>query len=1333
MFNKKENQSTLLPLNSVNLLGTKSKIALCISSLFLMQSSAFAETIWSENFNDPQLNNKGAVNNTINMSNVDRWSIDISQASLTASSDWFKVTNAVMEARDVDGVVEWISQPINITDHANVKLSVLAQEQGSHEASDFFDLMYSVDGAPFVTVTNWQGLGSSSHTLIDDFTSTTVEVDIAQGASLVIKVAMQNGAGSEYLRLDDVLVTSTGGSNNGGGEVNPPEESDTITGACFNCPDLTKIADASTFNDNQYYEQVFDAINASQSQSEIKENINLVISSNHKQLTYSQAWTALTKTDEDPLNSDNVILFYRGISLAKSSNGSGSQSSNPDNWNREHVWAKSHGFPSSSATAYTDIHHLRPTDISVNASRGNLDFDYSNSPLAESPENRVDGDSFEPRDAVKGDVARIILYMDTRYAGNDSSTPDLEVVNYVTNTGQAKLGKLCALLEWHENDPVDAFEQERNNEIYEFQGNRNPYIDHPEWVSLIYTQSCSDGGSGEPTDPEPTDPEPTDPPTGPAPGGVDLFFSEYVEGSSFDKAVEIYNPTLATVDLTNYQFKLYSNGSSTPTSTFSLSGQLLSNDVLVLGNTQASSGLASKVDVLTSAINFNGDDYIELVNGDTIIDSVGFYDVKQSWGSNKTLVRKPSITQGDNNRNDAFSVADEWDTEPSNTFSFLGAHNAATAPVDVDPTPTPDIGLCGDNADYISSIQGTGESSPVVGETKLVEGVVTSVVASLNGYFVQEELADHDSLAETSEGIFVFDENLSATPNVMPTVGNKVRVQGVVKEHFNRTQLSASSSFVDCGVGENINSQEVSLPAINATDWENVEGMLIHFTQALQVTDTYNLARFGQLALSNGRLLKPTNVFAPNSTQAVALADKNSRNVILLDDMNNQQNPESVPFPAPILSYDNTVRLGDSASGVAGVIDYSFSSYRVLPTQAPTFIATNSRTNTPLFSHDGSLKVASFNVLNYFNGNGLGAGFPTARGAHTNEEFVRQSDKIVSAIAAIDADIVGLMEIENDGYNNTSAINDLVVKLNAVMGEKTYQFVNPNQASLGSDAIAVGLLYKPAKVSLEGAAVTTTQTPFDFGNRQPLVQTFKETLTGEVLTIAVNHFKSKGSCGSASGNNADLNDGQGCWNELRTQAANQLTAWLNTMPTGTVDEDILIIGDLNAYAKEDPISAIENKGYQNLVEKSLGYSGYSYSFGGEVGYLDHALASSSLSAQVDETVVWHINADEPRAFDYNTENKSTNQLTNYYGSSAYRASDHDPIVIMFSLASNSSLLGDFDGDADVDRNDLVAFVRLMRSGEALGMANDFNNDGTVNTLDARALMLSCTRSRCATE
>ena len=1105
---------------------------------------------------------------------------------------------------------------------------------------------------------------------------------------------------------------------------NGAQDNTTVTGACFNCPDLSRIANAAEFDDNTYYAQVFDAINAANSTDNIKANINAVISANHKQLSYSEVWTALTVTDEDPLNADNVILFYRGITKSKFANGSGSQSTNQDNWNREHTWAKSHGFPSSSAYAYTDIHHLRPTDISVNSSRGNLDFDNSDQPLAESPANRVDNDSFEPRDQVKGDVARIIFYMDTRYEGFDSTTPDLQVVDALTSTGEPKLGKLCTLLAWNEADPVDEFEQNRNNSIYEFQGNRNPFIDHPEWVSMLYSESC-DGSN--PVEPDPTDPvDPT-----PVEGGADLFFSEYIEGSGYNKAVEIYNPTNETISLANYTFKLYSNGSATATGTYALTGEILPNDVVVLGGTQITndSDLKPYVDQFTSAVNFYGDDYIELLNGNVIIDNAGIYAVKQSWGANTTLVRLASVTSGDTDRTDAFDKAAQWESHPSNTFSFLGAHLAE--PTDVDPgnTEEPVLGLCNDEADKIHSLQGNGFESPVVGETKTIEGVVTSIVPNLKGYFIQEEVSDMDADNTTSEGIFVYTDSIEN----LPVVGNTIRIQGTVKEVFGRTQLTASVNFVNCGVGETISHTIATLPVTSSSYLEALEGMLVSFEDTLSVSDTYNLARYGQLTLSKGRLIIPTNIFSAGSTQAVALAEKNSRNRIILDDMNNTQNPENVIFPAPELSYQNTLRLGDTVTGLTGVVDYSFSEFRILPTQTPQFVATNARTYAPEFNGAGSLKVASFNVLNYFNGDATGQGFPTSRGANTVEEFVRQSNKIVAALVDINADIVGLMEIENDGFGSESAIADLVNKLNAQLGESTYRYVNLNQPSIGSDEITVGFIYKPSTVSLVGSAITTAQSPFDFGNRQPLVQSFKEIANNEELTIAVNHFKSKGSCDSATGNNTDQSDGQGCWNELRTQAATSLVSWLNTNPTGTTDGDVLIIGDLNAYAKEDPINAITSLGYKNLVSDHIGVNGYSYSFGGEVGYLDHTLASSELATQVVDASVWHINADEPRIFDYNTEYKSTTQLTTYYGDDAYRASDHDPVIVLLNLNSTQALVGDFDDDNDIDQNDVRYFNALLRSGEVLEIKYDFNHDSSVNSRDVRAMMSLCTRARCAVE
>lgn len=213
---------------------------------------------------------------------------------------------------------------------------------------------------------------------------------------------------------------------------------------------------------------------------ELKSALHNIID-DHTEISYSNVWDALRETDEDPSNPNNVLLLYTGRSQGKNENGG-----NADDWNREHVWAKSHGDFGTSMGPGTDLHHLRPTDASVNSSRSNLDFDEGGTEHEEAAGNYYDSDSWEPRDSVKGDVARMLFYMDVRYEG-DSGELDLELNNQVNNGSAPYHGKLSVLLEWHEEDPVDDFERRRNDIIYnDYQHNRNPFIDHPEWVAEIW-------------------------------------------------------------------------------------------------------------------------------------------------------------------------------------------------------------------------------------------------------------------------------------------------------------------------------------------------------------------------------------------------------------------------------------------------------------------------------------------------------------------------------------------------------------------------------------------------------------------------------------------------------------------------------------------------------------------------------------------------------------------------------------------------------------------------------------------------------------------------------
>lgn len=227
--------------------------------------------------------------------------------------------------------------------------------------------------------------------------------------------------------------------------------------------------------DDTYYQ---DAVGKTGSQ--LKSALHTIISDQTK-ITYSQVWDALKKTDEDPANPSNVILLYSGRSEPKSDNGGGS-----GQWNREHVWAKSHGDFGTATGPGTDVHHLRPEDVGVNSVRGNKDFDNGGGELSEAPGNFTDNDSFEPRDAVKGDVARMIFYMAVRYEGDDAF-PDLEPNDTVSNGSAPNIGRLSALKEWSQEDPPDSFEKHRNDVIFdEFQHNRNPFIDHPEWVESVW-------------------------------------------------------------------------------------------------------------------------------------------------------------------------------------------------------------------------------------------------------------------------------------------------------------------------------------------------------------------------------------------------------------------------------------------------------------------------------------------------------------------------------------------------------------------------------------------------------------------------------------------------------------------------------------------------------------------------------------------------------------------------------------------------------------------------------------------------------------------------------
>ncbi|MCC6458346.1 MAG: ExeM/NucH family extracellular endonuclease [Caldilineaceae bacterium] len=586
-------------------------------------------------------------------------------------------------------------------------------------------------------------------------------------------------------------------------------------------------------------------------------------------------------------------------------------------------------------------------------------------------------------------------------------------------------------------------------------------------------------------------------------------------------------------------------------------------------------------------------------------------------------------------------------------------------------TPTPD-GCLDNNETLIHEIQGSGAASPLANTVVAVEGVVIGDYQGntplLRGFYLQEEDADADADTTTSEGIFVFS-------NLAVNVGDVVYVEGTVTEFggpdLSLTELTNIVRLEVCATGASVTPTTINLPVENLAEWEQVEGMLVTFPQQLTVTEHFTLGRFGEVHLSvSGRLFQPTHLAAPGAP-ALEQQALNDRSRILLDDAQTAQNPDPVIYPSPYLSATNTLRTGYTVDNLTGILDQRFNEYRIQPLGMVSFNPTNPRPESPQ-DVGGTLKVASANVLNYFttlDDGGSDCGPATnlqeCRGANNSSEFERQRAKIIAGLAAINADVVGLLELEN---NETASLQDLIGGLNTLLGADTYAFIDTG--FIGSDAIKVGILYKPATVAPVGDHVllnsTVDPTFIDTLNRPAVAQTFEENATGERFTVAVNHLKSKGSDCNGVGD-PDAGDGQGNCNGTRTAAAAALVNWLGTDPTGSSDPDFLIIGDLNSYAMEDPITTIKNAGYTDLLARFGSAGAYSYVFDGQTGYLDHALASESLLNQVTGATEWHVNADEPVVLDYNEEFKSAAQVDYFYTPAPYRFSDHDPLIVGLAL------------------------------------------------------------------
>ncbi|OLT12848.1 endonuclease/exonuclease/phosphatase [Actinomadura sp. CNU-125] len=527
----------------------------------------------------------------------------------------------------------------------------------------------------------------------------------------------------------------------------------------------------------------------------------------------------------------------------------------------------------------------------------------------------------------------------------------------------------------------------------------------------------------------------------------------------------------------------------------------------------------------------------------------------------------------------------------------------------------------------IAEVQGTGGASPVAGRIVRVEGIVTADYQrsdQLRGFFVQDPTPDDDP--RTSDGIFVY-----STRDV--DVRDRVLVTGEAVEYHGLTELSPVSAVDVCGTGRAIAPDNVRLPLEDGATLERFEGVLLRLRGEMAASETYDLGRYGEITVAaGGRLFQPTDGHDDSARAA------NEARRLLVDDASNVQNPDTIPYT----SDGRVVRLGDVTEGLTGVLSYGFDSYRLQPTRTPHFERANPRPDAPE-PVGGDVRVASFNTLNWFT-------TLDRRGADTAAERDRQLAKLVAALKGLDADVVGLMEVENDGG---TALRVLVDALNEAVGADRYARVEHPYP--GTDEIKVAFVYDRTAVTPVGAPRSARDEVFD---RPPLAQAFRPAAGGgESFTAIVNHFKSKG-CGGASGPDADQGDGQGCYNDRRVKQATAIAR----MAKGAANP--LVLGDLNAYTSEDPVEVLEDAGLVGQTPRFVDDEDrYSYVYMGLSGELDHMLAGPALSRRVTGATIWHINSDEPRFLDYNTEFNPAE----FYKPDAFRSSDHDPVLIGLDL------------------------------------------------------------------
>ncbi|WP_346623359.1 ExeM/NucH family extracellular endonuclease [Blastococcus montanus] len=614
-------------------------------------------------------------------------------------------------------------------------------------------------------------------------------------------------------------------------------------------------------------------------------------------------------------------------------------------------------------------------------------------------------------------------------------------------------------------------------------------------------------------------------------------------------------------------------------------------------------------------------------------------------------------------------------------------------PVGCETAPTHEIG----------AVQGAGDATPLAGQQVSVRGVVVGDLPGMSGFFLQDPDGDGD--AATSDGIFVFSP-------LEVDLGDTVIAGGTAEERFGQTQIGAGAGAEVCTDGTVTDlpaATVLDLPA-DAAARERLEGMLVEPADTLTVSEVYDLTRYGDLTLSaGGVLVQPTEVARPGPAAEAVAAENTLRRIVLDDAVSGQVTPSTAPYLTP----DHPVRVGDELDLTEPlVLGFGFDQWRLFPadgTAEGVFAPQNTRPAAP-DAVGGDIQVGAFNVLNYF----LTFDQSIGRGAESQAEFELQAAKIVPAIDALDAEVVTLMEIEDTdstGYtpgNADTALADLVARLNTYAGdEDAWAFVPlPRELyAVDRDVIRNAVIYRPAAVAPVGDPVgLVDEANFD-NAREPLAQTFEA--AGDTFTVVANHLKSK-SPGSPTGDNVDAGDGQGAWNGDRVRQAQALAGFVEDLRATTGDEDVLVLGDLNAYSQEDPIQVLRDAGLTDLGTQ-FDEGRYSYVYDDMSGSLDHAMATPELTAKVTDVAHWNINAVESYAYQYGGDPE-------LYAADPYRSSDHDPLVVGLDLAGTGT------GDGTTELQLLAINDFHGRLADAVALAGTVEEQRARDDVDATLLL-----------